>query len=334
MGEVYDQLSLAERKAICRLRADGRSQSQIAQALGRAPSTISREIRRNSRPTKVWPGGYDGPRAQMLTERRRQRGRGHKLARQPALRALVHDRLAMGWSPGQIAGRLALHHGGTVISHESIYRFVYFRSAQKDYWHRLLPRAKHRRGRLGLRGGSPVDHIKRRVPLSHRPQQANDRDQPGHWEADLMLFRRYGQAILVTHERCSRLTTITRQPSKAAKPVLDSLLARFAKLPAPLRRSITFDNGTEFALHYQLVDRLDLQTYFCDPHSPWQKGGVENAIGRMRRPLPRKADLATIDQADLDRLAESYNNTPRKCLGFKTPAEAFKEMCNRVALET
>ena len=326
MGTIYDQLSQAERKAIDRLRAGGRSQRQIAEALGRAASTISREIRRNSRRTKSWAGGYDGERAQVLTARRRRRGRGHKLARQPALRALVRGRLAMGWSPGQIAGRLTLEHARTVISHESIYRFVYFRSAQKDYWHRLLPRAKLRRGRPGRKGGSPVDKIKRRVPIAQRPASIGDRAQPGHWEADLMLFARYGQAVLVTHERTSRLTTITRQPNKAARPVLDSLLAGFRALPQAMRRSITFDNGTEFALHYELADQLAMKTFFCDPHSPWQKGGIENAIGRIRRPLPRKSDLAAIDQLTLDRLATNYNRTPRQCLGFKTPEEVFHDM--------
>lgn len=329
MGDVYDQLSQAERKAICRLRAGGKSQSQIAEALGRSASTISREIRRNSRATKSWSGGYDSKRAQMLSQRRRRRGRGHKLARQPALCALVRDQLAMGWSPAQIAGRLTLVHGRTLISHESIYRFVYFRSAQKDYWHRLLPRAKHRRGRPGRKGGSPVDHIKHRVPICLRPASIDDRTQPGHWESDLMLFARSGQAVLVTHERCSRLTTITRQPNKAAQPVLDSLLAGFRALPDAMRRSVTFDNGTEFALHYQLADRLAMQTFFCDPHSPWQKGGVENAIGRIRRPLPRKSDLAAINQITLDRLAANYNRTPRQCLGFRTPEEVFHDMLTK-----
>lgn len=329
MGHCYEQLNESERKVIERLHAAARSLREIARTLDRAPSTISREIRRNSRVRRSWPGGYDAGRAHMLCLRRRDRGRQHKLARQPHLRDMVGEYLAMGWSPGQIAGRLALEHGHTVISHESIYRFIYFRRAQKDYWHRLLPRAKHRRGRYGTRGGSPVDHIRNRVPIDRRPPKANDRSQPGHWEADLMLFRRYGQAVLVTHERCSRFTTITRQPNKAARPVLDSLRRRLLGLPAHMRRSITFDNGTEFAFHHQLAAELSIDTYFCDPHAPWQKGGIENAIGRLRRPLPRKADLATISQEDLEKLAQRYNNTPRKCLGYQTPLEAFKQISNR-----
>jgi len=335
MGTCYEQLSAAERKTIGRLHAAGQSKRAIARILMRAPSTISRELRRNSQPTRGWPGGrYDGARAQLLTARRRRWDARHKLARQPALRAIVGDFLAMGWSPEQIAGRLARLQKYPTISHESIYRFVYHRSAQKDYWHRLLPRRKSRRGRLGRRGGGgPTRYIPGRVPLSRRPKVANARRQTGHWEADLMLFRTYGQAVLVAHERVSRLTRLLRQPSKAAKPVLDSLLALFKHLAPKLRRSITFDNGSEFSLHGTLKARLGIRTFFCDPHAPWQKGGIENAIGRLRRPLPRKSDLATVTQRQLDRLIDRYNNTPRKCLSFRTPLEVFNALSQRVALQ-
>lgn len=334
MGSNYDQFTQAERIVIGRLHSAGRSQAEIARTLARSPGTISRELRRNSRPTKAWPGGYAPDRAERLTQRRRRRGRLHKLARQPALAALVGDRLAMGWSPEQIAGRLALDNAPIRISHESIYRFIYHRSAQKDYWHRLLPKAKLRRGRRGRKGGSSVRHIKHRVPIDQRPAAAADRRQPGHWEADLMLFRRYGQAVLVAHERCSRLTLIRRQPNKASEPVLDSLTDILRPLPKALRRSLTIDNGTEFALHYQLTDRLGIDTFFCDPYAPWQKGGIENAIGRLRRPLPRKSDLAAIADHELNHLVQRYNHTPRKCLEYLSPIEAFQRIQNRVALET
>ena len=334
MGKHFDQLTDCERKAIARLRAAGQSRSQIGNLLGRHRSTIGRELRRNSLPSRQWPAGrYDAGRAIALTRRRRQRGRGHKLARQPTLRGLVRDCLAMGWSPEQIAGRLARQHGRTIISHESIYRFVYHRTAQKDYWNRLLPQHKHRRGRRGRRGGSSVHFIPQRVPITERSRSANRRAEAGHWEADLMLFRIPGQAILVAHERLSRLIRIRRQPSKAAEPVLRSLTALCRRLPKPLRRSITFDNGSEFSLHHELAARFRLDTFFCDPHAPWQKGGVENAIGRLRRPLPRKSDLTTITQRYLDELTNCYNSTPRKCLDFRTPAEVFSDL-KRVALQT
>lgn len=138
-----------------------------------------------------------------------------------------------------------------------------------------------------------------------------------------MLFARYGQALLITHERCSRLLLVNRQPNKAAAPVARHLLGQFEPLPPGLRQSLTVDNGTEFALHHQLNRQLGMATYFCDPHAPWQKGGIENAIGRMRRRLPRKTDLARLSAAQLDALVAAYNHTPRKCLGFRTPAEVF-----------
>ena len=334
MGIHYEQLCDAERKAIGRLRAAGRSLRQISATLARAPSTISRELRRNSRPSRHWPAGcYSADRAIELTSRRRRRAHGHKLARQPALRRLVRDRLAMGRSPEQISGRLARQHGRTIVSHESIYRFAYFRTAQKDHWNRLLPRRKHRRGRPGRRGASSVHYIPNRIPISKRPKRANSRRQAGHWEADMMLFRKYGQAVLVVHERRSRLIRIRRQPSKAAQPALSSPGRLLRRLPAALRRSITFDNGSEFALHHRLAARYRLRTFFCDPHAPWQKGGIENAIGRLRRPLPRKSDLALIPQEQLDAITRRYNTTPRKRLGFHTPKEVFRNLKRRVALQ-
>jgi IS30 family transposase len=138
-----------------------------------------------------------------------------------------------------------------------------------------------------------------------------------------MLFATYGQAILVAHQRKSRILLLAKQPSKAAPPTAEQLRVWLEPLPAELRQTITVDTGTEFALHHQLKAQLGIQTFFCDSHSPWQKGGIENAIGRMRRPLPRKTDPAALDPDTLDAGAAADNHTPRKCLGFQTPAEAF-----------
>lgn len=330
MGRSYEQLSLRERVEIEIWRGRGWSLRRIGAMLGRSAATVSRELRRNGKASKHWPGGYRGERAHGLALRRRRWDARFKLVRQPALQSLVRQGLAMGHSPEQIAGRLALAHARTVISHESIYRFIYYRSSLKDYWHRLLPRRKSRRGRLGKRGGSL---IKARQPISLRPPEADDRRTAGHWEADLMGFARYGQYVLVTHERTSRRLSLERLPNKTATAVAQKLLARFAALPAALRRSLTFDNGTEFAQHARLSQQLGLPTFFCDTHAPWQKGGIENAIGRMRRPLPRKTDLATLSDQQLLALVQRYNDTPRKCLAFKTPNEVFYACLNRVALQ-
>jgi IS30 family transposase len=331
MGRCYGQLSLEERVEIYRLHAGGRSQNHIASALNRAPSTINRELRRNSRPTKVWPGGYEPVRAQQLAERRRRWDVRFKLARQPHLRDRVGKSLAMGHSPEQIAGRLALEHGRVIISHESIYRFIYHRTAQKDYWHQLLPRRKKTRGRYGRSRGN---FIKQRRSIVERPAEVEGRGTPGHWEADFMLFAKCGQGLLFLHERQTRFNIVHRPNDRKAAPTAQAIARQLRKLPKAMRKTISFDNGNEFAEHYRLHQSLGLQTFFCDPHSPWQKGGVENSIGRLRRFLPRKADLNLVTAAHLRRHVHRLNNTPRKCLDFKTPAEAFSQLKSMVALQT
>jgi len=328
MGRQYRQLSLDERIEIYRLHEGGISRRQIAELLGRDHTTISRELRRNSKPTKVWSGGYAPRRAHDLAIRRRRWDGRFKLARQPNLREIVKNRLAMGCSPEQIAGRLALEHGRTMISHESIYRYVYHRSAQKDYWHRLLPRRKARRGRYGRQGGSSASFIKQRRPISERPVEARDRAQPGHWEADYMLFAKYGHNILVLHERQTRYTILDKPPHRKAELTARRINRRLRHIPQNLRKTISFDNGTEFAEHHRLHSSLGIETFFCDVRCPWQKGGIENTIGRLRRSLPRKTNLDTVSHKQLRAYAERLNNIPRKCLGFLTPAEAFSKISN------
>jgi IS30 family transposase len=323
MGTSYKQLSAEERVKIYHWHANGKSARFIGEALSRQASTITREMKRNSQPTKQWAGGYEASRAEALAARRRRWDGRFKLARQPDLRVFVRQGLAMGLSPEQIAGGLALAHGSMVISYESIYRYIYHRSAQKDYWHKLLPRKKHRRGPMGKHGGSPVQHIKDRVSLKKRPAFIAKRKQQGHWETDMLLFSRYGQSILVAQERASRFILLAKPKNRHADRIQQRLTAWFKTMPNYLRRTMTFDNGTEFAHHYKLNNALTMKTYFCDPHSPWQKGGIENMNGRLRRDLPRKTDLATLSHHALQAIADRHNNAPRKCLGFKTPAEVL-----------
>ena len=211
-----------------------------------------------------------------------------------------------------------------MISHESIYRFIYAQLARvKDYsWRQFLPRAKSKRGWRGSKGGSPARLIAFRRPLSERPKEADDRKTPGHWEGDLMLFGVHKKPVLALVERHSRLLVATRPNSKHADPMARMMAKILAPFPPSWRRTVTFDNGTEFARHHWL-HALGIQTFFCDTHSPWQKGSVENAIGRMRRWLPRKTDLAAVSDERFTQLVRAYNNTPRKCLGYLTPAEVF-----------
>ena len=174
----------------------------------------------------------------------------------------------------------------------------------------------------------PSERIPGRVSVWDRDAEATTRQAFGPWEGDLMLFSTYGQAVLVAHERTSRVCFYRKQPDKQALNVFEALRQLFAPLPSAARRSITFDNGTEFSLHQRLTQELNIATYFCDKYSPWQKGGVENAIGRARRDIPRKTDLANLSQDELDGIARKHNHTPRKCLDYQTPAEAFLQHLN------
>jgi IS30 family transposase len=301
--------------------------------MGRSAATVSRELRRNSKPSKRWAGGYDPQRAQELMLRRHARGRAHKLERLAALRKKVLRLLARGWSPEQIAGRMAQGRAGERISYESIYRYIYWRSwSFNGTLHRLLPRRKYRRGRRLPNGRWSRRSILERVSIHRRPAAVNRRAQRGHWEADLMNFARPGQFLLVAQERKSRRLLLRRQKIKTAKAVASRLGALLESVPKRHCRSVTFDNGMEFSKHYLLRHKLGIRTWFCDTHSPWQKGGIENAIGRLRRLLPRTADLDELSPRRLATLLDRYNNTPRKCLGFCTPNEVF--FGTGVALQT
>jgi transposase, IS30 family len=319
MGKKYEQITLEERCTIARLRQAGQSIRQIAATLDRSPSSLSRELKRNQG-AQV---GYKPSYAQQQAAARRWKG--SRLERDAKLRDLVLGCLQCGWSPEQIAGWLERQKAAPTISHESIYRFIYaqIRRTNDGAWRNYLPRAKYKRGWRAKSGGSPASFIKDRVSIASRPDTVQRRRSFGHWEADLMLFATTGQIILAAHERKSRLLLLARQTSKASKPAAEQLLAWFSALDRKLRKTVTFDNGTEFAQHFILVDQLKMQTFFCDPHSPWQKGSIENAIGRMRRALPRNTNLSTITDHDLDAYVATYNNTPRKCLDFNSPAQAF-----------
>ena len=318
MGQIYNQLSIEERCEIARLRTSECPLRQIAATLDRSPSTITRELKRNTSKQDGYRPGYADQQS------RARRWSGSKLERNSDLRETVLSRLKQGWSPEQVAGRLALENGRCIISHETIYRFIYAQLARsQDFsWRLYLPRGKFKRGWRGRKGGSPASFIAHRRPLEERPDAANDRQTPGHWEADLMLFRTRSQTILALHERHSRLLIAVRLHGKRAEPVAKAMTELLAPLPPEWRQTVTFDNGTEFAFHYKLRS-LNIQTFFCDTHSPWQKGGVENAIGRMRRVLPRKTDLAKLPDDRFVELIQAYNNTPRKCLDFRTSAELF-----------
>lgn len=325
MPGCYQQLTLADRRLLHRFVDQKLAVNEMARRLGRHRSTIYREIRRNTFHDRELPGytGYFGTIADDLTRERRRRLR--KLRRHPDLRAEVIRQLEARWSPEQIAGRLLLGGRSPVrVSAETIYRFIYSKEDYQLGLYQYLPEA--RRKRRPLRSRKPRDGA---FPASHRigqrPDFIGNRSQFGHWEGDLIIFERpFGHANVTSLvERKSRYTVLIKNPSRHSRPIMDKIVLAFSSLPAFARQSFTFDRGTEFAAFRALEDGIGARSWFCDPSAPWQKGAVENANKRIRRFLPSNTDLSQMSQAMLNQLTHILNNQPRKCLGYRTPTEAF-----------
>ena len=312
----YSHLSEDERDQIGVLRAAGRSIGAIARALCRAKTTISRELQRNALPS----GGYSPLHAAGAYQLRRRREA--ILERESDLRMFVRDRLAEGWTPEQISGWLKSRNEPRLraIGCETIYAFIY-RTAQKAeaLWRYLTRRHKRRRPR---RARPSRDAIKDRASIHDRPKTIESRGEAGHWEGDLIICKRT-RPVLVLHERKSRVTLAARLTGKTAAETISAMLAVFGRINPHLRRSITFDNDTAFAQHGLLRTMRDMTTWFCDAYASWQKGGVENANGRLRRWLPRHLDIDRTSDQDIQEIVLTTNLTPRKCLGFKTPFQAL-----------
>src|SRR3954453_6606714 len=326
LARTYRHLDLDQRRTLFRLVEARTPVGEIAARLGRHPSTIYRELGRNRfRDGDRGFCGYFPLNARDLARRRRQRRR--KLAMNDGLRAHVVERLEAGWSPQQIAGRLKQEaDGGPAVCHETIYRHVYGPEGRKEGLHRHLPKARRRRGsRYGRRprGAS----IPRERWIENRPAEVEDRDSFGHWEADLLIFRReVGKANVASLvELKSRFTFLSPNEDKRSAAVIAPIADVLRPLPGAARRTVTFDRGTEFAAYPELASDLAVVSYFCDPHSPWQKGSVENANGRVRRFLPRHCEPEALARASLRRLADRLNDTPRRCLGYRTPREVFQQ---------
>jgi transposase, IS30 family len=325
LARTYRQLDLNERRTLFRLIEARTPTGEIAARLGRHPSTIYRELGRNRfRDGDRGFCGYFPLNAQDLARRRRQRRR--KLAADEGLRAHVTERLKAGWSPQQIAGRLKQEaDGGTAVCHETIYRHVYGPEGREDGLYRHLPKARRRRGsRYGRR--PRTSPIPRERWIENRPAEVGTRETFGHWEADLLIFGKQAGKANVTSlvERKSRFTFLLPNEDKRSAAVIAGIGEALQPLPEDARRTITLDRGSEFAAYPRLASGLAVASYFCDPHSPWQKGSVENANGRVRRFLPRHCEPGALGRTRLRRLADRLNDTPRRCLGYRTPREVFE----------
>ena len=315
MGKKYDQLDIDERYELYRLHEAGKAVREIGRLMGRSASTISRELRRNALPRGEYkPGSAD----RIALSRCRRLSRIERLS---PLRTYVGDRLAMGWSPEQIAGRLRLEGSEHTVGTETIYRFIYRPRMKPEKLHRFLPRAKATRGRRYFKRRR--EPIPGRRSIHQRPDAVEDRQEFGHWEGDLMQFHTQRGNLLTLCERKTRFSAAAPLKTKTATETDAALQTALGALPPEARRTISFDNGPEFALHQDLTTALGTEVFFCDPHSPWQRGTIENTNGIFRRDMPRKTDISGYSARDIDDLTWGINSTPRKCLGFQTPAEAF-----------
>lgn len=325
MKRTYSQIDLDERRKIERWRHAGVAVDAIAEKLGRHRSSIFCEIARNKFEDPEMPEltGYFCVAANGKAKERRSRHR--KLVPNPKLRASIIERIKHGWSPEQIAGRLAYERSNVRVCHETIYRFAYSSDGQEMTLWRHLPesRARRRPRNARRRHGRRFSH---ELSILHRPDIVRDRKQLGRWECDLIQFRKkFGKANITSLvERVSRFTVFLRN-DRQSKPIMDGLIDALSPLPYVARRSITFDRGTEFTDWPYLQAGLGVQTWFCDPQAPWQKGTVENTNRRARKWLSRDIDPLTIENRDLHQVCAHLNSTPRKCLGFKTPAEVFRQ---------
>lgn len=318
-------LTLAEREEISRAMVAGESIRSTAARLGRAPSTISREIKRN--------GGCDGYRASLADAAawdRARRPKTCKLRNNRALARLVAEKLRLLWAPEQIAGWLkhtypcdqSLH-----VSYETIYRslFIQARGALKKELLEHLRRTRGmRRSRHYTQKTAIHGQIADAVSISERPASVEDRAVPGHWEGDLVFGSRNSQ-IATLVERQTRYVMLVKLDGKDSQTVVNALIKNARKLPQELYKSLTWDRGTEMHAHKQFTMATDIQVFFCDPQSPWQRGSNENTNGLLRQYMPKGMDLSDFSQTQLNAIARQLNERPRKTLGFHTPAEMFSE---------
>jgi len=318
-------LTLAEREEISRAAAAGHSMRSIAANLGRAPSTVSREIKRN--------GGQESYRASKADESAWDRGRRPKtckLAQNRALAHIVADKLQLQWSPEQIAGWLKQTYPNDTscqVSPETIYRslFIQARGALKKELLEHLRRTRGmRRSRHYTQKTDQRGRITDTVSISERPASVADRAVPGHWEGDL-LFGSKNSQIATLVERQTRYVMLMKVAGKDTETVINALIKNARKLPEELYKSLTWDRGKEMADHKRFTLATDIQVYFCDPQNPWQRGSNENTNGLLRQYFPKGTDLSGYSQAKLNAVARRLNERPRKTLNYETPAERFHQ---------
>jgi len=298
---------------------EGKGLGEIARAVDRNKGTISRELKRNS---SAGYQCYTPCRAQHRSDERRKAASRRPRLNDECLRKYVQEKLAIGWSPELIAGRLPLEHPGLSISHEAIYQYIYHpKTAGREHLVACLRRAHRKRKQKGIGRKERKTKIPNRVPIEARPKSVESRRTYGHWEGDSLVSRKSLAALNSLTERKSRLLLLTRLLRKGSEETKLAVIGRLHALPAHMRRTLTLDNGTENAQHEGITAEIGIKCYFAHPYASWQRGTNEHINGLIRWYLPKGTDFSKISDEQIAQIESLINNRPRKCLGFKTPLE-------------
>lgn len=323
MERKFGQLTIEERERIAVLKASGKSLREIGKMIGRDHSVVSREIKRNGGKRCYW--------AHQANERARKRkseAAERDRLKNEMIRGYVHEKLKLGWSPEQIAGRLSMDCSGLSVSYEAIYQYIY--SEAKDLIG-YLPRRHVKRRQKSLIRKAKASLIPNRISITERPPDVNQRIAFGHWEADSVVSRASKAALNILVERMSRYTKLTKLIQKTSDCTWETIVRRLYREKKACRLSITYDNGTENVDHELVNRQIRTKSYFCNPYHSWEKGTVENTVGLVRRFIPKKSDFSRIPTTDIARVENLINNRPRKCLQYKTPKEVYLNLSGAVA---
>jgi len=327
-------LTLEERVEIYHLLKAGYSVRGIGKEIGRNHSVVSRELRRNA---KRYSTEYHPVLANKISQERSLKQRQQAPLKNPKVFLYVQDKLKKRWTPEQIAGRLSLDLPGESISYETIYQYIYGFGKKNKLW-QYLTRNHKKRKRKKPTSSSWLEkaEIRNKIPIEKRHTKANNRSQSGHWETDLMESKRGIQTNVSVHiERKTRFTKLEKLANKKAQTKLKKMQDTFKKLQSvsksrqPIVKTVTYDNGSENTKHQQLNENLQIKSYFCHPYHSWQKGSVENVIGKVRRFIPKGTDLTTISDEYLQQVENWINDAPLKCLNWLTPNEAMELEVNK-----
>jgi IS30 family transposase len=328
MEKQYKHITMEERELISKMHHESKKQSEIARFLGRDKGTISRELQRNA---STEYDCYTPCQAQRRCDERRKKASRRPRLKNETVRIYVREKLALGWSPELIAGRLSLEQPEQSLSYEAIYQYIYHpKTKEREELIACLRRAHKKRRNKSIGRKARKTKIPNRVPIDARPKSVESRRYYGHWEGDSLVSRKSLAALNSLTERKSRFLFLTKLNRKGAEETRNAVVSRLHKLPARMRRTLTLDNGTENAQHEEITARIKTKCYFAHPYASWQRGTNEHINGLIRWYLPKGTDFCKISEEQIAQIESLINNRPRKCLGFKTP---FEVVASVVALQ-